>query len=78
MRQSRRGNLFTPKPNLWMNTEKEWKVLDKHTINLQIGGGYPSSELILKPKEIIKLLEIAMEYGEVIIRVPGSEVLNER
>lgn len=61
-----------------MNTEKEWKALDKHTINLQIGGGYPSSELILKPKEIIKLLEIAMEYGEVIIRVPGSEVLNER
>ena len=78
MRQNRRGNLFTPKPNLWMNTEKEWKALDKHTINLQIGGGDPSSELILKPKEIIKLLEIAMEYGEVIIRVPGSEVLNER
>lgn len=50
----------------------------KNVNNLQIGGGYSNNELILGPKDLIKLLEVAIEYGKVIIRVPEMEVLDER
>lgn len=32
-------------------------------------GGY-YSELILKPEDLLDLLRVAIQYGEVIIRVP--------
>lgn len=43
-------------------------MLDKIHKFTDRGGYY--SELILKPEDLLDLLRVAIQYGEVIIRVP--------